>query len=80
MLRRLEDRIRLLCCKALTARDNEAEAIFRDLRSALHEHTDRIRQLAAVKFFSAKDGLLPERRSSQTHLRGTEKSGLEEPP
>jgi hypothetical protein len=79
MLRRLEDRIRSLCCKALTARDNEMDAIFRDLRSALHEHTDRLRQLAAVKLFSAKDGLLPERRSSPIHRKGTEKSGLEGP-
>ncbi len=56
------------------------EAIFRDLRSALHEHTDRLRQLAAVKFFSAKDGLLPERRSSLRYLNGTEeKGGLEGP-
>jgi hypothetical protein len=53
------------------------DAIFRDLRSALHEHTDRLRQLAAAKLFSAKDGLLPERRSSLMHRKGTEKSGLE---
>jgi hypothetical protein len=58
MLRRLEDQIRSLCCKALTAKDNEMDAIFRDLRSALHDHTDRLRQLAAAKLFSAKDGLL----------------------
>jgi len=55
------------------------DEIFRDLRSALHEHTDRLRQLAAVKLFSAKDGLLPERRSSPIHGKGTEKSGLEGP-
>jgi hypothetical protein len=79
MLRRLEDRIRSLCCKALTARDHESDAIFRDLRSALHQHTERLRQLAALKLVSAKEGIRPERRSGQTHLKGTEKSGRERP-
>jgi hypothetical protein len=76
MLRRLEDRIRTLCCRALTARDHESDAIFRDLRSALHQHTERLRQLAALKLVSAKQGI-PERRSGQTHLKGTEISGRE---
>jgi hypothetical protein len=79
MLRRLEDRIRSLCCKALTAGDRESDAVFRDLRSALHQHTERLRQLAALKLVSAKEGIPPERRSGQTYLKGTEKSGRESP-
>jgi hypothetical protein len=41
MLRRLEDRIRYLCRKALTARDDELGALLSELRSALHEHANR---------------------------------------
>ena len=55
MLRRLEDRIRYICWKALTARDDELGSLFWELRSALHEHANRLRQLAAPKFAIAKE-------------------------
>jgi hypothetical protein len=48
--RRLEDRIHELCRKLLTAQDSpELDAIFSELRSALHEHAERLRKLAARK-------------------------------
>ena len=47
--RRLEDRIRELCALAVSAQDSELESIFSSLQSALREHTERIRKLAAAK-------------------------------
>lgn len=79
MLRRLEDRIRYLCRKALTARDDELDALFSELRSALHEHANRLRQLAALKLIIAKQALLSERRSRPTHRNEGGKGGLGEP-
>jgi hypothetical protein len=47
--RRLEDRIHELCARSLTAQDSELVAIVSALKAALHEHTDRLRNLAARK-------------------------------
>jgi hypothetical protein len=47
--RRLEDRIRELCARAVAAHDSELDTIFSDLQRSLHEHNDRIRKLAAAK-------------------------------
>jgi hypothetical protein len=47
--RRLEDRIRELSRKALTAKDSELEAVFAELRTALHQHIERIRRFATMK-------------------------------
>jgi hypothetical protein len=63
MLSHLEDRIRYPCQKALRARDEELGAVFSELRSALHEHANRLRQLAALKLAIAEEALLSERRS-----------------
>ena len=50
MLRRLEDRIRELCAQTIVARGaNELEPIFSELKSALHEHTERLRKNAVLK-------------------------------
>jgi hypothetical protein len=46
---RLEDRIRELCAQAVSAQDSDLESIFSELQSALREHTERIRKLAAAK-------------------------------
>ena len=61
--RRLEDRIRGLCCKALTANTSELEAIFTDLKSSLHEHSERLRQTMIMKLGAKNHGQRPERRS-----------------
>jgi hypothetical protein len=52
--RRLEDRIRELCARALTAQESELDAILHALRSALREHAERLRKLAAAKLVSIK--------------------------
>lgn len=45
--RRLEDQIRELCARAVvTPESAELDEIFRQLRAALHEHTERLRRLA----------------------------------
>jgi len=65
MLRRLEDRIRDLCAKTITASTgDELESVLVRLKSALHEHTERIRKVAAAKLVSGGNGAAPERRSS----------------
>jgi hypothetical protein len=64
MHRRLEDRIRELCAKALTAPESELHAIFHALRSALREHTERLRMLATAKLVSIDGNRLQNRRSA----------------
>jgi hypothetical protein len=46
---RLDDRIRELCAKALTAKDPELQRILGELQDSLHEHSERLRRLAAEK-------------------------------
>jgi hypothetical protein len=45
--RRLEDRIRELCAKAVAAQTEEADLVIQKLKAALHEHNQRLRKLAA---------------------------------
>jgi hypothetical protein len=66
MLRRLEDRIRELCGKSVTAPDDELRTAMADLRAALREHIERVRQVVAdTDFANAKNRLRLERRSKQ---------------
>ena len=47
MLRRLDDRIRELCARAVKSQDlAELHNIFSQLRAAIKEHTGRLRRLA----------------------------------
>jgi hypothetical protein len=47
MTRRLEDRIRSLCAQAVATEDSaELREILKSLRSAIHEHTQRLRKAA----------------------------------
>ena len=62
--RRLEDRIRELCVKALTVQESEMDSIFSELRLALQEHAKRLRKLAAKNLTSQENGQPPERRSA----------------
>ena len=49
-MRRLEDRIRELCTRAIdTAEHAQFSEVIEELREALHEHTKRPRKLAASK-------------------------------
>ena len=44
---RLEDCIRELCAKALAAPEGEMNPVLGELKTALHEHTEYLRELAA---------------------------------
>jgi len=61
--RRLEDRIREMCRKALHAQSSELDSVFTELKSALHEHALRLRGVAARKL-TTKKAQPPERRSA----------------
>lgn len=47
--RLLEARIRKLCGEALKAEQRDLEAVFQELRMALHEHNALLRKLVAEK-------------------------------
>jgi hypothetical protein len=65
MLRRLEDRIRELCAKSITAGEDDL-AIIADLKAALREHVERIRKVVARTNFAT--GLRLERRAKPSPL------------
>ena len=62
--RRLEDRIRELCARALYANGLEWAAILGDLQLAIQEHTLRIANLASAATVAKKPELIQERRNS----------------
>lgn len=49
---RLEDRIRTLCADVVAAEDDHLEPSLTELKAALHEHTERLRKVAAAKLAS----------------------------
>ena len=80
MRRRLEDRIRELCTRSITAREDEL-AIIADLRAALREHVERIRQVVAgTNFANAKNRLRLERRAKRQESREILLVPRQEPP
>lgn len=44
-MRRLEDRIRVLCAKAVSEKGEEWRPLLEELKTALHEHSERMRQM-----------------------------------
>jgi len=54
--RRLEDRIRDLCAKAVTAKDAELGPVLQELRDSLREHAEHLRNLAAQKLARQRTG------------------------
>lgn len=65
VLRRLEDRIRELCGKVVAARDSDGFGpALSDLKSALQEHSERLRKMAATKLVNLDKDSPPERRSA----------------
>jgi hypothetical protein len=68
-MRRLEDKIRELCAKSLTAGEDEM-SIIAELKTALREHVERVRNFVAfTDFANPKNGLRLERRSKQQESR-----------
>lgn len=53
--RRLEDRVRQLCAKAITARGPELERTLEELQAALHEHIGKMRKMTAEKLLGKKE-------------------------
>ena len=64
--RRLEDRIRSLCAKAVAVGSGELNPILSDLKVALHEHTERLRTMAAALTLRPSREFPPERRRDAT--------------
>jgi len=48
---------------ALTAEEPQLEIILSELQSALREHTDRLRRLAAAKLTTLDENIQQERRA-----------------
>jgi hypothetical protein len=61
--RRLEDRIRELCGKALTANDHELSLVIPELQAALHEAIERLR-IKAVSILDGGATMAQQRRRS----------------
>lgn len=62
--RRLEDRIRELCSRALRAEEPEWSQVIAELRSAITEHALRLENLAAAATVAGKPDFMRERRQS----------------
>jgi hypothetical protein len=45
----LNDRIRDLCARAVEAEQHEVEPVFEELKAALREHIEQLRELATAK-------------------------------
>jgi hypothetical protein len=63
--RRLEDRVRSLCAKAVAAGSGELNPILSDLKAALYEHTQRLRTMPASTLRPPRE-FPPERRRDAT--------------
>jgi hypothetical protein len=64
-LRRLEDRIRHLCGKAVSVQESDdLSAILTELKSALQEHTQRLRALAAIGVRSPREFPFEKRKAT----------------
>lgn len=62
--RRLEDRIRELCARAVYTKGAEWEAILGELRVAIQEHLLRLANLAAAAIVAGRPEVVKERRRS----------------
>jgi len=60
--RRLEDRIRELCAKALYLQEPEWGVAIQDLQMAIQEHTLRMANLASAATVAGRPQLMRERR------------------
>jgi len=60
--RRLEDRIRDLCAQAVAAGSGDLNPVLSELKAALHEHTQRLRAMAAASTVRSAREFPPERR------------------
>ena len=61
--RRLEDRIRELCARALYEKDTQWTATIRELQTAIEEHALRVANLSAAATVAGKPEIIVERRN-----------------
>ncbi len=62
--RRLEDRIRELCARALYQKGTEWKATLRELQLAIQEHSLRLSNLTTAATIGRKPHLVRERRNT----------------
>ena len=62
--RRLEDRIRELCARALYEKGPEWAATVHELQLAIQEHTLRVANLASAATLASRPDLIVERRGN----------------
>lgn len=63
--RRLEDRIRELCARALYERGRPCESVVHQLQLAIHEHTLRLANMATAATVGGKPEIFIERREGK---------------
>lgn len=63
-VRRLEDRIRELCARALFEKDPNWTGTIRELQLAIQEHALRVANTASVATVAGKPHLIRERRNT----------------
>lgn len=66
--RRLEDRIRDLCREALTSSGSNFDSVLEDLRASLHEHSERLRQIMALRLATKTHAQVPDRRAHEDRI------------
>ena|ERR1700692_2458598 len=68
MPHRLENRIKELCAKALDLPDHSPQLndVIKELQAVLHEHTIRLRKMAAERLTSASDRRSSKREQDET--------------
>jgi hypothetical protein len=67
--RRLEDRIRNLCSRALETQDlQELCKVLEELRGAIHEHTRRLRKAVVVPLGQQRRGMHSSNRIEKSSL------------
>ena len=64
MPRRLEDRIRELCARVLTAKEADWNEALTELRMAIQEHSLRVANLNSAATIAGKPELIRERRKA----------------
>lgn len=66
--RRIDDQLRRICKKALTASDQERERILAEMLELVHAKSERLKRRAAKLLLSGKS-LEPERRDTENEVR-----------
>ena len=74
--RRLEDRIRELCARALYERNPEWSQTIHELRSAIQEHNLRVTNLTGAALIGGRPDLIVERREGPSRAEVREATAV----